>query len=234
MPSVMITPFVPPLLAQQPGQDAARHGGRNSGSSAGYTMCAVIIAGAWPAAMRNGANSNCFEFLDRLVDGRQVAVRIDVGVAMAGEVLDAAGHAFRFAARHPGHRQFGRALRIGAERALGDHRVVRVVVQVQHRREVPVEAERLDRARNGGADIARASVRVVGRAQRHGRWRRRHPGRAHHGAAFLVQRDQRIRPHHRAQVGGQARQLGRVGHVLAEQAGAAHAVRLQEFGGAGV
>jgi hypothetical protein len=67
-------------------------------------MCAVIMAGAVAAAARKGANSKRSSSGQRLVDGRQVAVRIDVGVAVAGEVLDAAGHAFAFAAVHPGQR----------------------------------------------------------------------------------------------------------------------------------
>ena len=44
------------------------------------------------------------------------------------------------------------AVRIGAEAALGDHRVGRVVVDVQHRGEVPVDAEKAQAARHGGGD----------------------------------------------------------------------------------
>jgi hypothetical protein len=49
-------------------------------------------------------------------------------------------------------------------------------------------------ARATAAPTSFASCGVVGRAQRHRRRRRRHPQRAHHGAAFLVERDQGVRP----------------------------------------
>src|SRR5690606_12708147 len=69
-----------------------------------------------------GRELETLQFGEGLVYRRQVAVRVDVGVAVAGEVLDAAGHAFAFAALHPGHGDAGRGVWVGAEGALGDHR----------------------------------------------------------------------------------------------------------------
>ena len=224
------------FLAQHAGEDGARHRGRID-----RVQCGIDDVGRHDRRRRGcrpGGDTErreleAFQLRARLVHVRQVAVRIDVGVAVAGEVLDAAGHAFALAAFHPGQGKTSCKQWIGAERALGDDGVVRVVVQVQHRREVPVEAQRAHRARHRRADFAR-QLRIVGGAQRHRARRRRHPGRAHHGAAFLVEGDQGARTHGVDQGAGEAGQLKGVHHVLAEQAHAADLVAAQEGVGVGI
>ncbi len=221
------------LLAQHAGEDRMRHGGRIDGVQRRIDDVGRHHGRCVGRSNPERGEFELFEVGARFVDVRQVAVRIDMRVAMAGEVLDAAGHAFALAAFHPGQRNARRLLGIGAERALGNHRVARVVVQVQHRREVPVEAQRAHRARHGCADLAR-QVRIIGCAERHRAGRGRHPGRTHDGAAFLVKGDQRLRPDRITQRAREAGQLRRVAHVLAEQAGAANAVGTQEGVGLGI
>ena len=87
-----------------------RVAGLNSAaSSAGNWMCAVITASA-PAAMpsRNGASSTPIEPLARLFDDRQPEVRVDVGVAVTGKMLERREHAARAAGRARTRRQDGR------------------------------------------------------------------------------------------------------------------------------
>ncbi len=229
--------LVVPLLAQDAGEDGVRHRGRVfgverrvddvGGHHGRRRRCFSLFALRRHPERRE---LEAFQLGHRLVDGGQGPVRVDMGVAMPGEVLDAAGHALGFAARHPGQGDARGGNRVGAEGTLGDDRIVRVVVQVQHRREVPVEAEPAHRARHRRADLER-QFRIVGGAEGHRRRRRRHPGRAHHGAAFLVEGDQGLFAHDVLQGAGKARQLRGIDHVLAEQAGAADAVRAQEGGG---
>ena len=89
-----------------------------------------------PARRRAGARESC-------VDHRQLEVRVGARVAVTGEVLAAADHARRRAgrARTPA-RARATASGVVAERAVADHRVGGVRVHVEHRREVPADAER--------------------------------------------------------------------------------------------
>jgi len=71
---------------------------------------------------------------------RKRGVGVHVRVAMTGEVLDGGDHAGGLDASHGGAHQHGHPIRIGPERAGIDDRVVRVVVDVGHRREDQVDA----------------------------------------------------------------------------------------------
>ncbi len=226
-------------LAQQAGQDGARQRGRmlrvdlrvdDVGRHHGRRRGRVTLR------MRERAERAQLERLelgDRLVDRRQRVVRIHVGVAVAGEVLDAAGHAFAQRAAHPGAGQARDGVRILAEAALGDHRIARVVVDVEHRREVPVDAQAAQAARDGRADLFAQGL-VVDGAQRHRGGRLRQEGGAHHRAAFLVDADQAVRAHDLAQVAGELAHLGLAAEVAAEQADRAHVVAAQELRGRGI
>ena len=80
-------------------------------------------------------------------DHRQAEMAVDVGVAVAGEMLDRRDHPAVARAGDVGADQRGDALGVLAVRPDVDHRVARVVVDVGDRREVDLHAERarLDR-----------------------------------------------------------------------------------------
>ena len=168
-----------------------------------------------------------------LVHRRQGVVRIDMGVAMAREMLDAAGHPLAQRAAHPGPGHARHQGRVLAEAALADDRVGRVVVDVQHRREVPVDAQVTQAARHRRADLLGQGL-VADGAQRHRGRRLRQAGGPHDRAALLVDADQRPLAHRGTQVGGQLADLVLVAEVLAEQADGADLLAAQELGGVGV
>ena len=168
-----------------------------------------------------------FELGARLVDHRQLEVRIDMRVAVAGEVLDAAGHALAQRAAHPRAGQARDIVRVFAEASLGDDRVVRVVVDVEHRSEIPVEAEAAQPARHRFTDDL-GERRVARGAERHRRRRLRQEGHANHRAALLVEADQGVLAHRLAQVGGELAHFGFAAEVPAEQAHRADVVLAQK------
>ncbi|MEM6750724.1 MAG: hypothetical protein AAF612_09665 [Planctomycetota bacterium] len=130
------------------------------------------------------------QLVDRVGHAREVVVAVDVGVAVAREVLGARRDALLLHAPDQGRAQLGHAVRVGAERAVADHRVRGVGVQVEHRGEVQVEA--------GGPQLAPdqtaqgASPLGVAQAAEltHRRRRRKPPGQTHHAAALLVDHQQ--------------------------------------------
>ena len=75
-----------------------------------------------------------------MVDLRQRVVRIGVGVAVAGEVLGGGEHVLVLHALHVGQALGRHIVFVFAKRAVVDHRVVGVVVHVDHRGEVGVHA----------------------------------------------------------------------------------------------
>ena len=66
---------------------------------------------------------------------------VHVGVAVAREVLDGSGGLGALKAFYEGAAHIGCDLRVVRERAQAYDRVVRVVVEVQHRREIKVYAQ---------------------------------------------------------------------------------------------
>ena len=82
-------------------------------SSAGMNTWAVIIV-ATPAAMAalNGTNSTLPQPIDRMLDKRQLEVRIGLCVAVPGKVLAARRHAFALQRRHDGGAEPGHFLRL--------------------------------------------------------------------------------------------------------------------------
>ena len=118
--------------------------GRSS-SSAGTRTCAVMMtATSASIAARNGTNSTASQPIGRMLDERQLEMRIGARVAMPGKVLAARGDARRPAASRmiaaPKPRHVLGALR---QRAVADDRVLRVRVDVEHRRVVERDADRL-------------------------------------------------------------------------------------------
>ena len=84
---------------------------------------------------------DALEPLARMLDDRQAEMRVDVGVAVPGKMLERGDHAGRLQAADVGRRERADLRRILAERARVDDRVARVVVDVDDRREVDVDAD---------------------------------------------------------------------------------------------
>lgn len=224
-------------VAHQAAQQAAQQRGAERGGALGVELRVDDVRCHQRRCVgrqrAKGPQFQRFQLRQRLVHHRQRVVRVLVRVAVAGKVLDAAGHAFGLRALQPGQRQPRHAVGVGAEAAFGDHRVGGVAVDVEHGREVPVQAQVAQAAGHGGAHAARQHG-VVHSAQRHRTRRLRQAGGAHHRAAFLVHRDQCLRAQRTAQVGHQRADLVLGAQVLAEQAHRADLVLLQEGGGVAV
>ena len=93
-------------------------------------------------------------------------MRIDVGVAVPGKMLQRREQAARLQPAHVGGGQPSHERGIFAVRARVDHRVARIVVDVHDGREVHLDA---DRARFDPGDASRfeRELLVAGRAERH-------------------------------------------------------------------
>ncbi|MFN8516801.1 MAG: hypothetical protein U0841_30350 [Chloroflexia bacterium] len=124
-------------------------------------------------------------------DGGDGVMGVGAGVAVAGEVLGAGGDAALAQSGGGGEAEAGDFLGTLAVGAGADDGVARVVVHVEDRGEVHVDAERAEFARGGEAPAA-GVVGGAGRAERH---RRGEGGRgwleARDAPAFLVGGDDR-------------------------------------------
>ena len=189
------------------------------------------MAGAVPASARKGLSSSASSSASDLSTAG--SAWWESTCVSPWEVLHATGHAFGQRAAHPGGGEARYCVGVFGEAAFGDHRVGRVVVHVQHWREVPVDAQAAQAAGHVGTHLFCQGF-VAGRAQRHRGGGLRQKGGAHHRAAFLVDADQRVGPHRFPQVGGEAAHLGITAQVLAEQAHRAHLVLADEGGGVGI
>ncbi len=218
---------VAPLPAQQAAQDRSRQRGRVIGVEPRVDDVCGHHRRRLVAQRTERHELERLQLGQRLVDDRQVEMRIDVRVAVAREVLHAAGDAGPHRAAHPGAGQPRDVGRVFGKAALGDDRVRRVVVDVEHRREIPVEAHARKAAPDRLADRF-GERHVAAGAERHRRRRVRQEAGAHERAAFLIDADQRALAHRLAQVGGEAAHLGLVAQVAAEQAHRADAVLAQE------
>ena len=208
---------VAPLAAQQIAEHFARQRGRMIGVELRVDDVGRHHRRRFVLQRRERQELEGFELGARLVDHRQGQVRVDMGVAVPREMLDAAGDAATQRTAHPGPGQPRDLVRVHGETALGDHRVGRVVVDIEHGRKVPVEAEARHRARHRFADLL-AERRVAGGAERHRGRRLRHEGGAHDRSALLVEADQCVLAHHVAQIGGEPAHLGFAAEVAAKQA----------------
>ncbi len=129
---------------------------------------------------------------------RQAEVRIDVRVAVPGEMLQRCEHPGVLHAAHPAGDHLACLGRILTERADVDYRIARVVVHVGDRAVVHVHAER---ARFGADDFARF-IRQRGIAcgsKRHRARKLRRAGDAHLHAPFEIGRSQQRQVRNRLQ-----------------------------------
>ncbi len=119
-------------------------------------------------------------------DQRQSVMGVDVGIAMAGEMLCRGDDLLLPIGVYHCPAQAGHLLRIGAERAHPDDRVGRVVVDIDHRGEVKVDPQNAQLARDHGG-VQAGQLVAAGGAQGHVAGENRDPfGKTGHGAAFLV------------------------------------------------
>ena len=150
----------------------------------------MIVATPASIAARNGRSSQASSACPIRRDHRHVVVRVDGGVAVAGKVLGARGHAGGLQAANPGGGMAGDEVRIGAERAHADHRVVRVGVDVGVGGEVERDAEAGEFLTQMASD-RRGQVDIVGGAEREvaGAGAAAVRLQARHVAGFLVDAD---------------------------------------------
>ena len=158
--------------------------------------------------------------LARMRHHRQTEMRVDVGVAVAGEMLQRRQHARILQAADPSRHHRASACRILAERSDVDHRIARVVVHIRDRTEVDVHAEG---PRFRADDLAGfvGQLRIAGRAERHRPRELRGAGDAHLHAPFEVGRGQKRQRRDRLQAIEDRRQF----HRLAKDHGAVGVVQ---------
>ena len=195
-------PSSPAAAAAAPGRSAADSDAGRTGSKAGKTTWATISDSASACtAAANGASSTSTQAPLGVADHRQVVVRIEIGVAVTGEVFPTSEHTG--AAQPPPEGQ-GVGDHRGGVRAEGppaDHRVGRVGVHVEHGGEVPADPQQRQlapqrppdgegalrdrrrlpptscRATRSAATAAAARPPfLVHRDRQRGRWRARPPG----------------------------------------------------------
>ena len=172
--SVTTSPLKPSCLRSRSGEDrrARAWRGHRAAQGAGTAMCAVMTAST-PASIAalKGTSSRRSRRSRSAGMVAQVHVRIDGGVAVAGEVLGGGEREILLVgvrALDEGHHVRGDGLRVLAEGADVDDRIVGVVVDVGDRVVDPVDAE--------GAGLARRDLALVAREWRDRR-RRRTPWR---------------------------------------------------------
>ena len=90
-----------------------------------------------------------------VADRRQLAVRVDGGVAVAGKVLGARGDTLALRARDEGRHVARHELGVGPEAAHSDHGVARIRVRVRDRRHVQVHAGARELAGDRARDLLR-------------------------------------------------------------------------------
>ena len=113
-----------------------------------------------------GRQLHLVEPLARLLDDRQAEMRIHIGVAVPGKVFERCRHACRLQSANVGGRKTSDHGRILTIRSGVDDRVARIVVHVDDRREVHVNAEGA-RFLSGDASGFLRQLFVPGRAECH-------------------------------------------------------------------
>jgi hypothetical protein len=218
--SLMTTPAKPQLAAQQPAQDGGRERRRQFAVAVERRQRDVgRHHQPGPRAHGGVKRQELHPAQPRDVvgqDGRAV-VRVDGGVAVAGEMLGRGSHAGRLQARHHGGAQLGNARGVAAKGARAYHRVPRVDVDIAHRRIIDVDAHRRQFAPDGAARAAR-QLRRTRRAQGQVAGKRRRARQRHERAALLIDGDEHRRlaggGRGALQGGGQRAHLGRVLDVM--------------------
>ena len=121
--------------------------------------------------------------------GRQPEMRIDAGVAVTRKMLAAGDDFLRLHRQHEWQSRLDHGLRRRSESTRADDRVCGVGVDVEHRREIEVEAEARQLAPHGAADSCRvpSPTRRIGEA---GDGRRR----AADATALVIDRNQKSFP----------------------------------------
>ena len=101
---------------------------------------------------------------------------VDVGIAMPGKMLAAGDDFFRFHGLYEGQRRRDHGVRRLPKSAFADHRIFGVGVNIEHGREVEVDAERCEFAAHRAANLRRLPrpSRGIGEA-RDGERRPAHP-----------------------------------------------------------
>ena len=200
------------LLAKEPGQDPRAERRRSLVERGHDEMCGHhrLHARSDRGAEREQRR------LEVARDDGQADVRVDGGVTVAGEVLRARGDALALRSLDERRHVPGHELRIGAEAAHADHRVVGVRVHVGDGREVHVHAAGGEPAGDRGGDVGRQGG-VVDDAEREVAGERAAGGRLQprHVAALLVDREQDVPG--LPQPRGQRRELLRVADVVGEE-----------------
>ena len=97
--------------------------------------------------------------IGRMLDERQLEMRIGARVAVAGKMLAARGDAFRLQRPDDRAAEPRDLLGLLGERAIADDRVLRVGVDVEHRRVVERDADRLQLGRERAREALRQRAR---------------------------------------------------------------------------
>jgi len=135
---------------------------------------------------REGNELHLLETLHGVRQARELEVRVAAGVAVSREVLGTGGHARVAETRRERHAERRDPLRLRTERALADHGVVRVRVDVEHRCKVEVDADGPELPPDH-ATVRPGELRIAVLPQRAKRRQRREAvAQARHVAAFLV------------------------------------------------
>jgi hypothetical protein len=203
------------LLPQQAAEDPRAHRGRDVVELRDANVCAHDRVHArvdrGPERQQRRVEVACHR--------RQLVVRVELGVAVAGEVLRTRRDADGLHPAHEGRDVPRHELRLGAERADPDHRVPRVRVHVGDRREVEVHANRGEVGADRRAHLLRERD-VVHHAEREVPRIRAAAIvlEPRHVAALLVDHDEQA-----AQLGRQRGHLLRARNVTREEHDAAQA-----------
>ncbi len=125
----------------------------------------MIVATCAAMAAPNGTNSTSRSRVERMLDERELEMRVGARVAVARKMFPAGGDTFRLQAANDGGaqpRHVGGFLR---QRAVADDRVLRIRMDVEHRRVVERDADRRELQSPARGQTARqAQDRRFGRA----------------------------------------------------------------------
>lgn len=142
-------------------------------------------AGAGGNPDAKGRQLDLIQPLARMLDRGQTGVRVDVGIAVAGKVLEGRYHAALGESANVRRRETPDRLRRLAERTRVDDGIARVVVDVDDRRKVDMDADGA-RFETGDAPRLEREPVVAGGAERHRPRKRGGTGDAESDASLEV------------------------------------------------